>query len=165
MILDRLRQAMSLGIAAAGLGLAVLLAFAWFEHLTRPGISLVDGYWIGRTPWTPLGVILVLAGSALAVLAGSGLILVRGDWLRRILVPAILALPAFWWLTAMGVVPMPRFRAPDPVTLAYSLPESAALALLLPALVALALALAPLRGGDRVRLRPIHRDEPAPRAK
>jgi len=155
---------MWLGIAVAGLGLAVLLAYAWFEYLTRPGISLVDGYWIGRTPWTPLGVILVLAGSALAILAGSGVILVRGDWLRRILVPAILALPVFWWLTAMGVVPMPRLRAPDPVTLAYSLPESAALALLLSALVALALALAPLRSGDRVRLRPIHHDEPAPRA-
>ena len=76
-------------------GLAVLLAYAWYEYLTRPGISLVDGYWIGRVPWTPMGVVLVLAGTALGVVGGCAVIVVRGDWLRRVLVPAIVGVPAF----------------------------------------------------------------------
>ena len=155
---------MWLGLALTGLGLAVLLAYAWYEYLTMPGISLVDGYWIGRVPWTPMGVVLVLAGTALGVVGGCAVIVVRGDWLRRVLVPAIVGVPALWWLTALGVVPMPRYEPPDPVTLAYSLPETAVLFLILPALVAAALALAPLRGGTGVRLRPVHREQPAPPA-
>lgn len=154
---------MWLGLALTGLGLAVLLAYAWYEYLTRPGISLADGYWIGRVPWTPLGVVLVLAGTALGVVGGCAVIVVRGDWLRRIFIPATAGVPAFWWLTAL-VIPMPRSQVRDPVTLAYSLPETAALFLILPALVAAALALAPLRGGTRVRLRPVHREQPAARA-
>jgi hypothetical protein len=144
------------GLAAIGLGLSVLLVYAWVEVLNNPGLTLVDGYWIGRVPWTPAGVWLVLVGSVVSAIGGAMAILVSGDWLRRILAVGVVLLPTFWWATALGFVPFPRYEAPDPVTLAYSVPETAVLFLILPALALLALWLTPIRPGP-VRLRPIRR--------
>ncbi|MGH2368683.1 MAG: hypothetical protein ACRDI2_10820, partial [Chloroflexota bacterium] len=120
------------------------------------GISVVDGYWIGREPWTSAGVIVVLAGSALALLAAAAATMARGDWVRRVLLIPVLAMPILWWMTALGAIPYPRFDAPDPVTLAYSVPGGAAVALILPALGAAALALLPIGPDLRPRMRPIH---------
>jgi hypothetical protein len=139
------------GLASIGLGLSVLLLYAWVEVVNNPGIRLVDGYWIGRVPWTPTGVVLVIAGSLLALVAGTAIVVVRGDWLRRFLLLPIFALPALWWAVALGALPFPRFHPPDPVTFAYSLPETAVLALVLPALAAAALALAPIQPDGRIR--------------
>ena len=149
------------GMASIGLGLAVLIVYAWVEYINDPGISLIDGYWIGRVPWTPAGVVLILAGSAATQLAGAAIVLVLGDWLRRLLLIPILIPPLAWWLTGLGVAPFPRFIGPDPVTLAYSLPLAAAVALILPALAVTALALVPVQPDRRVRLRAVHdaRDE------
>lgn len=144
------------GLAGIGLGLAVLLVNAWVEYLSDPGISLVDGYWIGRTPWTPIGVWLVIGGASLALAGATAAVAVRGDWLRRALVLPVLALPVLWWATALGAVRLPRYSPPDPVALAYSLPESAMLSLVLPALAAAVLALLPHRQDLRPRLRPVH---------
>ena len=33
------------GMASIGLGLAVLIVYAWVEYINDPGISLIDGYW------------------------------------------------------------------------------------------------------------------------
>ena len=122
---DLLRWA---GMASIGLGVSVLVGYAWVEYLNNPGISLVDGYWIGRVPWTPTGVMLILAGSVVTQIAGAVIVLVLGDWMRRLLLVAVLVPPLAWWLTALAVLPFPRFSGPDPVTLAYSLPQAAAVA-------------------------------------
>jgi len=148
---------MWLGLAALGLGLSVLLAYTWVEVINNPSLSLVDGYWIGRVPWTPLGVVLVLAGSSVVVAAGDVAILARGDLLPRLLMIVVVPVPALWWAIALGFVPFPRYEAPDPVTLAYTLPETAALMLVVPALAMVALRLVPTRS-DPVRLRPVHPD-------
>jgi hypothetical protein len=147
-----------IGLSAIGLGLSVLLVYAWVEVMNNPGHSLVDGYWIGRVPWTPLGIVLVLAGSTVAVAGAAVAIGIRGDWLRRLLATVVVLVPAAWWAMAFGVIPLARYRALDPVTLAYSLPETAALMLILPALAMAVLRLAPIRPGP-VRLRPVHPDE------
>jgi hypothetical protein len=153
----RLERLIWTGLAGIGLGLSVLLVYAWVEYLNNPGISLVDGYWIGRLPWIPLGIGLVLAGSALTLLSSALRLMLRGDWLRRVLILGVLALPVPWWLVALGMLPFPRYQPPDPVTLAYSLPEMAAIALILPAIAGAALALAPVTRERRVRLRPVTR--------
>lgn len=144
-------------LALVGLGLSVLLVYAWAEVLNNPGYSLADGYWIGRIPWAPLGVVLVLAGTASALVAGTVAITVRGDWVRRLIALAVLLVPIAWWVTAMGLVPLPRYRPPDPLTLAYSLPMMAAVMLIVPTLAIATLAVVPIRRDLRVRLRPISR--------
>ena len=37
----------------------------------EPGMSLVDGYWIGRLPWTPIGVGMALFGATAAASPAS----------------------------------------------------------------------------------------------
>jgi hypothetical protein len=157
----RAERAYWLGLSSIGLGLSVLLVYAWIEVVNNPEISIVDGYWIGRVPWTPAGVVLVLAGSVVATLGGAVLAALRGDWLRRLLVvPGVLA-PVAWWATALGLIPFPRFSPPDPVTLAYSLPETAAVMLILPALAAGILGMWPIPPDRRIVLSPV-RDPDAP---
>jgi hypothetical protein len=143
------------------LGLSLLLVYAWIEVVNNPGITLVDGYWIGRMPWTPAGIVLALAGSSIALVAGATVVVVRGDWLRRLLLAPVLLLPVGWWAVGLGVLPFPRFHGPDPVTLAYSLPEGTALSLILPVLVVAALALLPIRPDERHFMSPVHDREPA----
>lgn len=145
-----------IGLAGIGLGAAVLLVYAWVEFLNHPGISLVDGYWIGRVPWTPAGVLLVIGGASLAVAAGAFRILVWGDWVRWLLLIPVLGAPALWWLFALRVVPVPRYSAVDPVTLAYSAPQGAALFLVVPAVAAAVLAFLPMQPDRRVRRRRVH---------
>lgn len=156
--LDRLRRSTWIGLAGIGLGTATLIVLAWVEYLNNPGTGLVDGYWVGRMPWTAIGVGLMVGGASLAVLASALLVAIRGDWLRRLLLLPVLALPALWWATAVGVVPMARYRPFDPIALAYSLPETAALALILPALAGAGLAFAPMRPDQRAHMRPVHSD-------
>jgi hypothetical protein len=140
-----------------GAGIATLIINAWVEYLTRPGISIVDGYWIGRVPWTPLGILLVLIGSAGTILAGAAATAVAGGWLRRVLLLAVFPLPVLWWSAALGYMPVPRFHGPDPVSLAFSAPQGVALALLLPAIAAAALALSPrMRPEPAAYMAPVH---------
>ena len=154
--LRRSDLAVWIGLSGIGLGLSVLLIYAWVEFLNNPGISLVEGYWIGRVPWTPLGMLLVLAGSALAVLAGMASVLLRGDWVRWLLLLPVLAAPVLWWALALGVLPFPRYQPPDRVAFAYSLPDTAALLLILPSAAIAAIAFIPFRPDRRVRLRRVH---------
>lgn len=155
------------GLALAGIGLAIVVLRSWVEylaiapvHMPPEGVSIVDGYWIGHEPWSSLGIVPVLAGSLLATLSATFLVMLRGDWLRRLLVVAVLVVPTLWWLMALGVLPVPRFRGPDPVTFAYSLPQQAAIMLLVPAVAGAFLAFLPHRPDRRVRLERVHPEQP-----
>ena len=134
------------GLALAILGVAVLFAQSASEVRADPSISLGDAYWIGRLPWTPIGVGLAILGASLAAVAGSVTSLAAGGIVRRGLAILALLVAGFWWvvvtvpLVGLGgascgqpICPPPAI---DPVTVAYSLPEQTATWLLLPALVA-----------------------------
>jgi hypothetical protein len=148
------------GLALAGLGVAIVIVRSWIEYLNTPGTTIVDGYWIGHEPWSSMGIVPVLAGSLLATLAAATLVMLRGDWLRRLLTLPLLVVPALWWLLALGAVPYPRFVGPDPVSFAYSLPQQAAIMLLVPAVAIAVLAYLPHRPDTRVRLERVHPEQP-----
>jgi hypothetical protein len=138
------------------LGPSWLLVLAWIEVLNNPGYSLVDGYWIGREPWTWIGIVVSLAGAVSGLLAGSVTIMIDGGWWRRILIVPSVAAALLWWSIALGVLPFPRFIGPDPVTFAYSLPVTAALLTLMPAALLATLCLAARPPSvPRPRLRPL----------
>jgi hypothetical protein len=142
-------------------GPSILLVAAWVEVLNHPGYTLVDGYWIGRVPWTPLGILIALTGSVAGLAAGSIAIAIEGGWWRRALILPAAAAAAIWWLTALGALPYPRFHGPDPVSFAYDLPTAAALFVLMPAALLALLCLTPrLPGTPRTRLRPVPKREP-----
>jgi hypothetical protein len=150
-----------LALALMVIGPSILLVYAWVEVLNNPGYTLVDGYWIGRVPWTPIGLVTALAGGVAGLLAGSVAIAIEGGWWRRLLIVPAWGAAALWWLTALGVIPFARFHGPDPVTLAYSLPVTATLLVLMPAVLLAALCLTPrMQGTPRTRLRKIPVREP-----
>jgi hypothetical protein len=59
------------GIGALVIGLAVFFVYALSEVLANPGLSLVDGYWIGRLPWTGIGEGFTVIGATVAVVLGT----------------------------------------------------------------------------------------------
>jgi hypothetical protein len=140
-----------IGVGFAILGIAVLLAYAASEVLADPSLSLEDGYWIGRLPWTPIGVGLTIVGATIVVVAGATTVMVAGGRARRAVTLACLAVATFWWLT-VSILPVaasgawcgrPTCPQPtyDPITMAYSSPQLAVMWLLLPALVVAPMAL------------------------
>jgi hypothetical protein len=137
-------------------GPSIVLVYAWVEVLNHPGTTIVDGYWIGRLPWTPLGVLITLTGAVLGLASGAIAIALEGGWWRRaLIVPAFVA-SAAWWLTGLGVLPYPRFHGPDPVTFAYDLPVAATLLVVMPAALLATLCLTPrMESAQRTRLRPL----------
>jgi hypothetical protein len=66
----------SLGLMIVGP--SILLVYAWVEVLNNPGLTLSDGYWIGRTPWTPLGIVVALLGGVTGLLSTSVAIAIEG---------------------------------------------------------------------------------------
>ena len=135
------------GLVVATAGLVVLLAQALSEVLGDPGLSLVDGYWIGRLPWTAVGVDLAIVGATIAVAFGTLTAWLAGGAIRRVVSALAMAVGAFWWFLAMLPPAQGGFCAscpppgPDPMTMAYSQPASAAAFLLFPAAIACAVAL------------------------
>lgn len=145
-----------LALALLVIGPSILLVYAWVEVLNNPGMSLVDGYWVRRNPYTAIGVLVSLAGGLAGLIAGSLAIAIEGGWWRRFLVVPSLLAAVLWWGTALGILPFPRFHGPDPVTFAYSLPVAAALLLLMPAALLATLCLTPrMVSAPRTRLRPV----------
>jgi hypothetical protein len=145
-----------LSLALLVIGPSILLVNAWVEVLNNPGLSLVDAYWIGREPWTSIGIVVSHAGGVGGLLAGSVAIVIEGGWWRRLLVVPSLAAGLLWWSFALGVLPYPRFVGPDPVTFAFTLPATAALFVLMPAALLAVLCLTPrMRSTPRTRLRPV----------
>jgi len=154
--LHRAELSIWIGLGGIFVGASELLVYAWVEFLNNPGTSLVDGYWIGREPWTSAGIIVALAGSILALLAGAVVVLLRGDWVRWLLLLAVLAAAGLWWAIALGFVPYARFSGPDPIQLAYSEPQTAAILLVVPALAVTVLAFLPMQPDRRIRRRRVH---------
>lgn len=136
--------ATAVGVAAEAAGLVVLVAYSLSEVIADPTLSIVDGYWIGRLPWTAIGVVLVVAGSTVALIAGTLVAWLRGGILLRIVSALAFGAGTFWWLIALlgapgaGGASCPSCppSGPDAIALAYSLPGSVALLLMLPSLVA-----------------------------
>jgi len=154
-IIRRIEQLTWVGLAAMGLGLATLVIYSWVEYVNSSGmISIEEGYWRGRVPWTPLGVVLVIAGATGSLVAGIVAASIRGGWARRILLVPVLAMPVLWWFAV--IFGYPRYQPIDPVTFAYSLPIAAAIALIVPAVAMAALVFLPVRPDSRVRIRQAH---------
>ena len=150
-----------LALALMVIGPSILLVYAWVEVLNNPGWTLIDGYRMGRIPWTPLGLVISSAGAVAGLLSGSVAIAIEGGWWRRALVLPAFGAAGLWWLTALGVLPLPRFRGPDPVGFAYDLPTAAVLMLLMPAALLATLCLTPpIVREPRTRLRPVPSREP-----
>ena len=145
-----------ISLALLVLGPSILLIYAWVEVLNNPGLSLVDGYRIGREPWTSIGIVVSLAGGLGGLLAGSVAIAIEGGWWRRFLIVPSVAAALLWWGTAGAIVPYPDFTGPDPVAFAYAQPTLAALLVLMPAALLAALCITPrMRSAPRTRLRPV----------
>jgi hypothetical protein len=152
-----------IGLGGIFVGASELLVYAWVEFLNKPGISLVDAYWIGREPWSSAGIIVALAGSVLAILAGAAVVLLRGDWVRWLLLLPLLAASVLWWAIALGFVAYAGFAGPDPVGLAHGEPQTAAILLVVPPLAIAALAFLPMQPDRRIRRRRVHpRGTPPP---
>ena len=145
------RFATAVGLVAAGAGLVLLLVNAASEAVANPGSSIVDGYWLGRLPWTPLGVVLVIGGSTVTAAAGSLAALVG----HRYFVLLPLLMTVFWWIIALEPYPVERGCNPcpayvvDPVSVAYSSPEETLVVLVLPAAIVGVMALFRPRGHER----------------
>ena len=139
------------GLVAAAIGVVVLFAYALSEVLADPSLSLIDGYWIGRLPWTAVGIDLVVIGSTVAVVFGTLTAWIADGALRRLVSLLALAVAAFWWFIATlpfaggAYCPSCPPPGPDPLTYAYSLPDSTLLFLVLPAAIAGAAALSERR--------------------
>ena len=155
-----------LALALLVIGPSVLLVYAWVEVLNNSDMSLVDGYWIGRQPYTLIDVLVSLAGGVAGLVAGSVAIAIEGGWWRRFLIVPAAAAALLWWGTAAGLLPFPEFHGPDPIGLAHGQPTLAALLVLMPAALLAALCLTPrIVSAPRTRLRPVQSSAPAPRAR
>jgi hypothetical protein len=127
------------GLGACVAGLLVLLATSLNEITIDPRLSIVDGYWMGRLPWSAVGVDLAVIGATVAVVAGTVTSWGAGGRLRRVVAASALAVAAFWWFIAMMPMPGGAYcptcapRGPEPFTFAYSLPDTTMLFLLVPA--------------------------------
>ena len=119
----------------------VLFLCSLAEVLADPSLSLQDGYWIGRLPWTAVGVDLVVIGATVTVVAGTLAAWIAGGWVRRSVTTLAAGIAAFWWLLVPMLNPGGRYcpgcAAPgfDPFTVAYSLPQETLLLLVAPAAV------------------------------
>jgi hypothetical protein len=144
-----------IGVIATIAGIAILVVYALSEVLADPSLSLDDGYWIGRLPWTTVGVALTVIGATVALVAGALTAWIAGGGVRRVVTGLAVAVGAFWWLLATvplvgttGACCGPR-ADPDPLTMAYSLPQAVVLYLLLPAGVAASAGLTATRKDPR----------------
>lgn len=154
-----------LALALLVIGPSILLVCAWVEVLNNPGLSLVDGYRVGREPWTSAGLMVSLSGGLAGLIVGSVMIVVEGGWWRRFLVVAAVAAALLWWGTALGILPSSDFHGPDPMAFAFILPVVAALLVLMPAALLATLCLTPrMVSAPRTRLRPVQSAPAQPRA-
>jgi hypothetical protein len=148
------------GIGALVIGLAVFFVYALSEVLANPGLSLVDGYWIGRLPWTGIGEGFTVIGATVAVVLGTVTVWIGGNRWGRAIVLVPLAVAGFFLFAAMepfpGGAPCSDCGAPvpDPFAYAYSLPVSTVIFLFLPAVVVVVLAFMARPARGRLTVRP-----------
>jgi hypothetical protein len=143
------RRASVIGLALEALGGLAILVASWQGMGLAPGLTLIDGYWVGREPFMGIGTWLLGIGATLTVLAATTAVLAS----RRLALVRLLALPplgaaAYWWVGAVIFFMVPRSRtgtevsAPDLATAIYSQPDFALLLLVVPSAVLAALATA-----------------------
>jgi hypothetical protein len=141
------RRATIGGLVAAVAGLVIVLGQSLSDALANPGWTLSDGYWLGRLPWMAVGVNLAIVGATIAAVSGALAAWLAGGGVRRIVSGAALLVAGFWWFVAMLPPPQGAYcetcppPGPDPLTMAYAMPEAAGLFLLLTSLVIVAVAL------------------------
>jgi hypothetical protein len=139
-------RATAVGLAAMALGAVAVLVASWQGMQVAPGLTLVDGYWIGLLPWMGVGPSLIGVGSLVVLVAGV-ITVVAFRWhpLVRLLALAAAAPAAFYWLVVglVGVPRMPSLLAGTEVgTALYSAPEAAATFVIAPTLIVAAFAAA-----------------------
>jgi hypothetical protein len=131
-------------------GAAILLVAAVIELATgQPGMNLEDAYWVGRLPWTPIGVGMVLYAATATTVVGSVASWLTPGWLQRLVCLGALLSTAFWW----AISPIIRYTGGccgprpvyDPITIAYSTPQGALILVVVPALIVAAVVLLPAR--------------------
>lgn len=135
-----LRGFTGIALVAIAAGYLILLGQSFAETMGDPSLSLVDGYWIGRLPWTNVGVATLTVGAHGAIAVGGLTCLVAGGAVRRLVAVIAVVFAGFWWLLAALAgagggcpdCPRPVF---DPLTTAYSLPIETLLLLVVPAVV------------------------------
>jgi hypothetical protein len=143
-----------IGVAVAVIGIAVLFVYSLSEVMADPTLTLEDGYWIGRLPWTPIGVDLTVIGATVVLVFGAVTAWFAGGLIRRAVTLLAVAVGAFWWavvtvpLVGMGGASCPTCppRGPEPLTMAYSLPQQTVMWLILPAVVVTLIAIRSLPG-------------------
>lgn len=149
-----------LSLAVLASGFLVLLGYTVAEVSAHPGISLVDAFWIGRLPWTPIGVGLILGGATATLVFGGAVTLLGAPWPLQLPVHVGLVAGTLWWIYALILgggayscaPPCAGGRPiPDVITIAYSSPNTVIVLLLIPTLGASLLA------GVSLRLRPAGR--------
>jgi hypothetical protein len=134
------------GLGALVIGLAVFFVYALTEVLAHPGLSLVDGYWIGRLPWTGIGEGLTVIGATVAVAFGTVTVWLGGNrWTRALVLVPLAVAGSFWFAATLpppGGAPCTDCTAQvaDPFAFAYSLPVLTVIMLLLPAVTIAVLA-------------------------
>jgi hypothetical protein len=136
------------GTVATALGLMVLFLYALSEVLANPGTSLVDGYEIGRLPWTAIGIDLVVVGATAMTLFGTAASWFAGGAARRLVSLLPLAVAATWWFLAaiessFEGGPCTSCTQPgfDPFSVAYSAPSQTIVLLIIPGALSALLAL------------------------
>jgi hypothetical protein len=141
------------GLAALLIGLAVFVFYALSEVVANPGVSLVDGYWIGRLPWTGIAEGFTVVGATATVVLGMATVWMGGVRWNSILALIALAVAGLWWLASIFLAHMlgapcsPCEPLPfDPFAYAYSQPENAVILLLVPAAVMAGLAFSARKG-------------------
>ena len=136
------------GIALFAAGMVAILAGSIQGMQLEPGLTLVDGYWIGLLPWMEIGTWLVPVGAILAVIAGIVTVLSsRLPILVRLASLAGAAVVLFWALiVVIDMAPHSRpgttTTSSDLATVAYSRPETTVVFLLIPMGLIVALAFA-----------------------
>jgi hypothetical protein len=144
--------AMLAGIALFAAGMVAILVASIQGMEFQPGLSLIDGYWVGPLPWMGIGTWLAPIGGFLAAIAGVGLVIVRGRHpVVRLAGLALLGVVLFW-LLAIAYAMAPR-NAPngsiyrgDFGSAVYSQPDQTIVLLLLPTAAIVLLAIAGRRG-------------------
>lgn len=134
-------------VVATIVGLLVLLGYSFSEVLANPGISLEDGYWVGRLPWISIGVDLTVIAATLVAVFGTISALLSRPRTGLIAVLPLTVVGFFWFVATYDhpsggpCVGCPA-PTPDPFAYAYSLPAGTAVLLLVPALVVAVIAFA-----------------------
>lgn len=128
-------------LGAAMVGLAILFLDAVGVVIADPTLTIIDAYWVGRLPFSAVGVGVTVLGATVAIVAGTISTWSTGGSGPRGVTVLATAVAAFWWFLAM--LPGPQAvpcdtcapPGPEPLTFAYSQPEITAVLLLLPAVM------------------------------